>query len=84
VRSSQLFESGFTGFRGLTITSLGSLEGYYELVLSFQGFSSMRNASAKRRLKSNHFSNNLPDQNEYVLYNPINPVNPDSKRENGF
>jgi hypothetical protein len=24
-RSSQLFESGFTGFRGLTITSLGSL-----------------------------------------------------------
>jgi hypothetical protein len=39
----------------------------------------MRNASAKRRLKSNHFSNNLPYQNEYVLHNPINPVNPDSK-----
>jgi hypothetical protein len=57
-RSSQLFESGFTGFRGLTITSLVGLEGYYELVLSYQGFSPMRNASAKRRLKSNHFSNN--------------------------
>jgi hypothetical protein len=28
-RSSQLFESGFTGFRGLTITSLVSVEGYY-------------------------------------------------------
>jgi hypothetical protein len=34
-RSSQLFESGFTGFRGLTITSLVSLEGYYEIVLSY-------------------------------------------------
>jgi hypothetical protein len=52
-RSSQLFESGFTGFRGLTITSLGSVEGYYEMVLSFQGFSPMRYASAKRRIKSN-------------------------------
>ena len=30
-------------------------------------------------LKSNHFSNNLPDQNEDVLFNPRNPVNPDSK-----
>jgi hypothetical protein len=36
-------------------------------------------ASAKRRLKSNHFSNNLPDQTEDVLYNPINPINPDSR-----
>lgn len=36
-------------------------------------------ASAKRRLKSNHFSNNLPDKNEEVLYNPIKPVNSDSK-----
>jgi hypothetical protein len=79
VRSSQLFESGFTGFRGLTITTLVSEEGYCEMVLSYQGFSPMRYASAKRRLKSNHFSNNLPDQNEYVLSNPINPVNPDSK-----
>jgi hypothetical protein len=51
------------------------------MVLSYQGFSPMRYASAKRRLKSNHFSNNLPDQNEDVLCNPINPVNPDSKRE---
>jgi hypothetical protein len=76
-----LFESGFTGFRGLTITTLVSEEGYYEMVLSFQGFSPMRNASAKRRLKSNHFSNNLPDQNEYVFYNPKNPVNPDSRQD---
>jgi hypothetical protein len=53
-----LFESGFSGFIGLTITLLVSLEGYYEIVLSFQGFSPMRYASAKRRLKSNHFSNN--------------------------
>jgi hypothetical protein len=50
-RSSQLFESGFTGFRGLTITSLVSVEGYYEMVLSYQGFSPMRNASAKKRVK---------------------------------
>jgi hypothetical protein len=48
-----LFESGFTGFRGLTITSMVSVEGYYEMVLSFQGFSPMRYASAKRRIKSN-------------------------------
>jgi hypothetical protein len=51
VRSSQLFESGFTGFRGLTKTSLVSVEGYYEMVLSYQGFSPMRNASAKKRVK---------------------------------
>ena len=36
-------------------------------------------ASAKRRLKSNHFSNNLSDQTRDALYNPENPVNPDSK-----
>jgi hypothetical protein len=39
----------------------------------------MRYASAKRRVKSNLFSNNLPDQNDDVLFNPKNPVNPDSK-----
>jgi hypothetical protein len=33
----------------------------------------MRYASAKRRVKSNLFSNNLPDQNEDVNYNPKNP-----------
>ena len=52
-RSSQLFESRFTGFRGLTITTLVSEEGYYEMLLSFQGFSPMRYASAKRRIKRN-------------------------------
>ena len=39
----------------------------------------MRNASAKRRVKSDPFSNNLPDQNEEVNCNPVNPVNFDSK-----
>ena len=58
-RSSQLFESGFTGFRGLTITSLVSVEGYYEIVLSFQDFSPMRYASAKKRVKNNSLQMNL-------------------------
>jgi hypothetical protein len=39
----------------------------------------MRNASAKRNLKSNPFTNNPQVQTEDVPYNPINPVNPDSK-----
>jgi hypothetical protein len=51
------------------------------MVHSFQGFSPMRYESAKKRIKSNHFSNNLPNQNEYVLYNPINPVNPDPRQD---
>jgi hypothetical protein len=58
-RSSQLFESGFSGFRGLTITSLVSVEGYYEIVLSFQDFSPMRYASAKKRVKNNSLQMNL-------------------------
>jgi hypothetical protein len=33
----------------------------------------------EKKEKNNQFSNNLPDQNEYVNYNPKNPVNPDSK-----
>jgi hypothetical protein len=37
------------------------------------GKKTMRNASAKRRVKSNPFSNNLPDQNEDVNCNPKNP-----------
>jgi hypothetical protein len=37
------------------------------------GKKAIRYASAKRRLKSNQFSNNLPDQNEDVLFNPKNP-----------
>jgi hypothetical protein len=44
------FESGFTGFLGLIITSLvwvGRL--FYLMTLSLQGLSPMRNASAKRR-----------------------------------
>jgi len=48
-----LVESRFTGFRGLTITSLVSVGGYYEIVLSFQGIPPMLCASAKRRVKSN-------------------------------
>jgi hypothetical protein len=47
------FESGFSGFRGLTITSLVGLGRLLLNVLSFQGFSPMRYASAKRRVKGN-------------------------------
>jgi hypothetical protein len=50
-RSSQLFESGFTGFRGLTITSLVSVEGYYEMVLSFLSFSPMRPRIGEEKVK---------------------------------
>ena len=39
----------------------------------------MRNASAKRNIKSNPFTNNPQVQTEDVIYNPINPENPDSK-----
>ena len=36
-------------------------------------------ASAKRRTKSNPITFNPKVRNKDVLYNPINPVNPDSK-----
>jgi hypothetical protein len=56
--------------RGIAVINTSNLSG---------GEKTLRYASAKRRLKSNHFSNKLPDQNEDILYNPINHVNPDSK-----
>jgi hypothetical protein len=33
----------------------------------------------KKRVKSNPFTNNPQVQTEDVIYNPINPENPDSK-----
>ena len=39
----------------------------------------MRNASAKSIIKSNNLQFNLHVQNDDVLYNSENPVNPDSK-----
>jgi hypothetical protein len=39
----------------------------------------MRNASAKRNLKSNPFTNNPQVQTEDVNLNSVNPENPDSK-----
>jgi len=39
----------------------------------------MRNASAKSIIKSNNLQFNLHVQTDDVLYNPENPVNPDSK-----
>jgi hypothetical protein len=47
------FESGFTGFIGLTITSLVWGEDYYYMVLSFQSLQPMRYAAARRMIKSN-------------------------------
>jgi hypothetical protein len=47
------FESGFSGFTGLTITSLDAREDYYYMVHPFPGFPPMHYASAKRRVKSN-------------------------------
>jgi hypothetical protein len=35
----------------------------------------------EKKEKNNPFSNNLPDQNEDVNYNPKNPVNPDSRQD---
>ena len=64
-RSSRVFESGFTGFRGLTITSLVWWEDYY-MVLSFSGFSPLRYASAKRRVKVTNLYNPQA-KNEDVL-----------------
>jgi len=49
------------------------------MVLSFRSFSPMRNASAKSIIKSNNLQFNLHVQNDDVLYNSENPVNPDSK-----
>jgi hypothetical protein len=49
------------------------------MLISFPGLSPMRNASAKRNIKSNPFTNNPQVQTEDVIYNPINPENPDSK-----
>jgi hypothetical protein len=48
------------------------------MLISFPGLSPMRNASAKRNIKSNPFTNNPQVQTEDVIYNPINPENPDS------
>ena len=52
-RSSHWFESGFTGFIGLTITSLARVGRLSLKGLSYRRFSPMRYASAKRRVKSN-------------------------------
>ena len=35
----------------------------------------------EKKEKNNQFSNNLPDQNEDVLFNPRNPMNPDSRQD---
>jgi hypothetical protein len=43
------------------------------------GKKTMRPRIGEKKEKNNPFSNNLPDQNEDVLFNPINSVNPDSK-----
>ena len=40
----------------------------------------MRNASARGLAMKSVFYNNLPTQTGDVIINPINPVNPDSKR----
>ena len=39
----------------------------------------MRNASARAFVMKVPFNDNLPTQTVYVMVNPINPVNPDSK-----
>ena len=57
-RSSHWFESGFTGFIGLTITSLARVGRLSLKGISYRRFSPMRYASAKRRVKSNHLQIN--------------------------
>ncbi len=41
----------------------------------------MRNASAKGFKIESTFNNNLPTETNDVIFNPENPVNPDSKRQ---
>jgi hypothetical protein len=45
------------------------------------GKKTMRPRIGEKKEKNNQFSNNLPDQNEDVNYNPKNPVNPDSRQD---
>jgi len=57
---------------------------YYDTRLEFikwnlSGRKRCVRASAKRRTKSNPITFNPQVRNKDVLYNPINPVNPDSK-----
>jgi hypothetical protein len=42
-------------------------------------FSPLRKASAKGLSKQTTYNNNLPTQTNEVIFNPGNPVNPDSK-----
>jgi hypothetical protein len=55
------------------------VEGYYEMVLSFLSFSPMRPRIGEEKVKESSSINYLYTQNKDVIYNPINPVNPDSR-----
>jgi len=41
----------------------------------------MRNTSAKSLVMKAPFNNNLPNQANDVMVNPVNPVNPDSNTQ---
>ena len=73
-RSRHWFESGFSGFRGLTITSLVSVG---RLLLDgafiYRPFADALSIGEREGVKSIQFTNNPQVQSEDVLFNPLNP-----------
>jgi hypothetical protein len=72
------FESGFTGFPGLQRTSSFLAQCLFVDDYFSPFFSPMCYTSARDLAMRATFNNNLPNQTNDVIVNPINPENPDS------
>jgi hypothetical protein len=73
------FESGFTGFIGLKLTSLmGGGIVLMEMNTFYVLFAAAIIPAAKSPEIKASFYNNLSNQTKGVMVNPRNPVNPDS------
>ncbi len=73
------FESGFSGFPELQRTSSLWVQWLFVEDYLLSSFSPMRYASVRAFVMKAPFNDNLTTQTVYVMVNPINPVNPDSK-----
>ena len=79
MRAEAGFESGFTGFSGLSITSLvwvGRLLLHIAFIVKL--FADVLHIGEKKGIKYSS-TNEHYTQTEDVLCNPVNPLNPDSK-----
>ncbi len=73
-----VFESGFKGFEGLERTSSFLKKRLFVVDYFLSSLSPLRYAAARGFEMKAPFNNNLPNQTNDVIVNPINPENPDS------